>query len=69
MSDSVSLIVMLPEPRPSKKRKPALTSNVATITDSDVLAEIKAKKEGKAKKEAKKQAQKVKQQARKVEWG
>ena len=39
-----------------------------TITDSYVLAEIKAKKEDKDKKEAEKQAWKVGQQARKVEW-
>ncbi len=67
VSDPVSLILSLPEPKPSKKRKPALTSKAVTITVSDVLAEIKAKEEEKAQKEAEKQARKVEQEARKVE--
>ena len=44
MSDALSQILMFPKPRLSRKRKPALTSKAVTITDCEVLAEIKEKR-------------------------
>ena len=67
VSDALSQILMLPEPRPSKKRKPALTSRAVTITDCEILDGMKAREEEKAKKEAEKQAQKVEREQKKKE--
>ena len=67
VSDALSQILMLPEPRPSKKRKPALTSRAVTITDCEVLDGMKAREEEKAKKEAEKQARKVEREQKKKE--
>ena len=44
MSDTLSQILMFPKPRLSRKRKPARTSKAVTITDCEVLAEIKEKR-------------------------
>ena len=67
VSDTLSQILMFPKPRLSRKRKPALTSKAVTITDCEVLAEIKEKKEEKAKKEAEKEAWKLKWEQKKKE--
>ena len=67
VSDTLSQILMFPKPRLSRKRKSALTSKAVTITDCEVLAEIKKKKEEKTKKEAEKEAWKVKREQKKKE--
>ena len=67
VSDALNQILMLPEPRPSKKRKPALTSRAVTITDCEILDGMKAREEEKAKKEVEKQARKVEREQKKKE--
>ena len=64
-ADMLSDILVLPKPKPSKKKRSAVDSKKACLTDSPVLEQLKRKEEEKVEKQKQKEDEKVEKQKQK----
>ena len=66
-SDVLSEVLKLPQPKPSKKRKPGINSKAIRLTDTDVVKRLEAEAEEKLHKQQKENAKRIERERKKME--